>query len=299
MFGTLSPLQQKLADDAAAKKAEAARIAARKGRKTGRKARSFDAAVPHWSSLRLGVRGVVPPPVPPVLNWRKSMPADLGMMLNGPTPGNPNAPILGDCTNAGAHHLRQAWTFNAGGKMITDPDSAILQGYEESCGYVSGDPNTDQGGNLQDVLKYWMTKGMPAAGGNRSKIIGFIEIDPRNPHDIRRAIAECGGVYTGGVLPDSYMQVNPGGTWGIAEAGSDGHCTIALGYDESNIFMDTWGFVVPTADGAVVDYWDEIYAVVSEDWIKKTGTTPFGMSMADVWATMGPLQQSAVAGAKP
>jgi hypothetical protein len=263
------------------------------GRRTGRQPRSFDQAVPHWSSLRLARRGIAPPPIPPVLNWRKGLPAQLSIMLNGDTPGNPSAPILGDCSQVGLRRLRTAWLWNAAGVLVNDDDALVEQGYSESTGYVRGNPATDLGGNLQDVLKWAMVTGMPTANGGRDKIIGFIEIDARHPGDIRRAIAECGGVYCGGALPASWMEISPGDTWGVSGPGVDGHCTVGLSYDETGIGMDTWGFAVPTTEAAVERYYDEIYAVVSEDFVMKTGKTPFGMTMADVFATMGPLRMAA------
>jgi hypothetical protein len=263
------------------------------GRRTGRQARSFDQAVPHWSSLRLARRSVAPPPIPPVLNWRKGLPAQLPIMLNGETPGNPGAPILGDCTQVGLCRLRTVWIWNAEGTLINDGDDVVERGYSESTGYIPGRPDTDLGGSLQTVLKWAMVDGMPTANGGRDKIIGFIEIDGCHPQDVRRAIAETGGLYCGGMLPAIYMQVNPGETWAAnVEPGVDGHCTVALSYDQNGVCMDTWGFAVPTPEDAL-PYWDELYAVISEDFIMSTGKTPFGMTMADIWATMGPLRASA------
>lgn len=261
------------------------------GRRTGRQERSFDQAVPHWSSLRLAKRGVQAPPIPPVLNWRKGLPAQLPIMLNGETPGNPSAPILGDCSQVGLRRLRTAWTWNATGEIVNDADDLVEQGYSESTGYVPGKPETDLGGNLQTVLNWAMITGMPIAGGGRDKILGYIEIDTRHPQDIRQAIAETGGVYCGGSLPARWMQVDPGGTWDLAGPGVDGHCTVGLGYDQGSIAMDTWGFSVPTAEDAM-SYYDECYAVISEDFVMKTGRTPFNMTTADVWATLGPLRRA-------
>jgi hypothetical protein len=262
------------------------------GRKTGRKSRLFDQTVPHWSSLRLN-RTAQTPPIPYELSWLKGMPDWLGMMLNGPTPNDPNALELGDCTNAAAHHMKQIWTFHAEGTMITDPDSAVLQGYEESCGYVLNDPSTDQGGSLQEVLKYWMSVGMPDGKGGRDKIAGFIEIDPRNSHDVRQAIAECGGVYCGAAIPEAWGDWQPGQTWDLAGQGVEGHCVIGVAYDQHNVTMDSWGFPIPTTNNAITAYFDEIYAVVSPEWIEKTGKTPFGMDKCDLWNTLKPLQFSA------
>lgn len=267
------------------------------GRKTGRPAPSpHDPNVPHWSALK-AMRGIAQPPIPEVLSWRKGMPAFLGGMCNAPDPANPQLPVVGDCTNAGAGHLQQVWTFNAGGQMITRPDMKVIQGYEESCGYVLGDPSTDNGGLLVNVLKYWMTTGMPNADGSREKILGFFKVDPQDGDDVRRVIAECGGLYGGALIPEVWSSINQGDRWVADGPGIDGHCITGFGYDEQDIECHSWGFDIPTATPVFSRYFDELYAVVSGEWIEKTGKTPFGMTLADLMASLDQLQRAVAAGA--
>jgi hypothetical protein len=255
------------------------------GRKTGRRGpRSLDQTIPSWSSLRLGTYGAPYIPTHPAnLNWRQKMPAFLGMMLNGPTDGQPNDPILGDCTCAAPAHIEQVWTFNATGTMFTPSDEAVEIDYEQLCGYVPGDPSTDLGGNLQTVLKGWMGPGLSGGpNGKPRKIIGFIEVDPRHPEDVRQAIAETGALYGAGDLPNAWMSAQPGDTWGLAGQGTDGHCVAFCGYDLATVIATSWGYEFPVPDEALTEYFDELYAPVSYDWALKTGRTPFGMGMSDL-----------------
>lgn len=271
-------------------------VARPQGRRTGRPTPSpHDPAIPHWSALK-AMRGVAQPPIPEALSWRKGMPAFLGAMGNAPDEDNPEIPVVGDCTNAGAGHLQQVWTFNAGGRMVTRPAMAVIQGYEESCGYVLGDPATDNGGLLTTVLKYWMTTGMPNADGTREKILGFYRVDPREPEDVRRVIAECGGFYGGALIPASWSEVEQGQPWQADGPGVDGHCITGFGYDPETILCHSWGFDIPTADGVFTRYFDELYAVVSAEWIEKTGKTPFGMTLAALNASLDQLQRAVAAG---
>jgi hypothetical protein len=267
------------------------------GRRTGRRAPSpHDPNVPHWSALK-AMRGIAQPPIPEALSWRKGMPTFLGAMGNAPDPDNPEVPVAGDCADAAAGHLEQVWTFNASGTMVTRPPLKVLQAYSESTGYVLGDPSTDNGSVLLNVLKYWMTTGMPNADGTRSKILGFFKVNPQNGDDVRRVIAECGGFYGGALIPASWPNVNPGQPWVADGPGVDGHCVPGFGYDPENIDCDSWGFGIPTATSVFTRYFDEIWAVVSMGWIEKTGKTPFGMTVATLLASLAQLQAAVAAGA--
>ncbi|HET6607066.1 MAG TPA: hypothetical protein VFG62_10375 [Rhodopila sp.] len=271
-------------------------VARPQGRRTGRLAPSpHDPAIPHWSALK-AMRGVVQPPIPEALSWRRGMPAFLGAMGNAPGPDNPELPVVGDCTNAGAGHLQQVWTFNAGGRMVTRPAMSVIQGYSESCGYVLGDPATDNGGLLTTVLKYWMTTGMPNADGTRETILGFFRVDPRQPEDVRRVIAECGGFYGGALIPASWSEVEQGQAWQADGPGVEGHCITGFGYNPETILCHSWGFDIPTADDVFTRYFDELYAVVSAEWIEKTGKTPFGMTLSALNASLDQLQRAVAAG---
>ena len=113
--------------------------------------------MPHYSSLRLARRmmGVPLPSIPLSINYGKGMPADIGMMLNGPTPGDDSALVLSNCTVAGGHHAKQVWKYNTGGILIPDTaneNNAIIADYSDATGYKLGDPATDQGGIEQEVL---------------------------------------------------------------------------------------------------------------------------------------------------
>src|ERR1700675_4530505 len=70
-----------------------------------------------------------------------------GMMMND---------TLGDCTIAACGHALQVFT---GGK-INEPDATIESYYSKWCGYVPGDPSTDNGGVELDVLNDWKAQTM-------------------------------------------------------------------------------------------------------------------------------------------
>jgi hypothetical protein len=253
------------------------------GRRTGVTGpRGMDPGVPGWSAARFGMRSAFGsasiPTVDNSYSWLRGAPNYLGMMLNGPTPGNPNAPQLGDCTIAATGHIRQSWAFNTGGQLWSPTDDNIEDAYCQACGYVKGDPSTDAGGNLQTVLKNWMDPGLPgnAAGNPVDVLLGFFELDPRNLDDVHEAIAWCGGLYCAGALPESWMSWSPGQVWDVAEEGTEGHCISFFGSDKGvRKTCVSWGFEIDVTDDAFAYYITECYAPISLDWVMKTGVTPF------------------------
>ena len=89
----------------------------------GRLARSYDRRVPMLHNL---IAGATLEPVVPSVDYTAGMPADLGMMKND---------TLGDCTCAAYYHAIQVWSFNSLKNIDTEPDTDVLDLYEEACGY--------------------------------------------------------------------------------------------------------------------------------------------------------------------
>lgn len=134
---------------------------------------------------------------------------------------------LGDCTIAGPGHLIQAWT-RAAGDMVTVPDATIVQAYCDWDGYIVGDPNSDQGGDILTVCQEWKSHGL---GGHF--ISAHAEV---NMTQMRweQALWLFGGLNAGINLPLT-AQAQVGQTWDIvdnaqaadAQPGTwGGHCLI-------------------------------------------------------------------------
>lgn len=260
--------------------------------KLGRQPRAFMPSVPHMSALKM--RAAPFAAIPTKLNYADPLPADLGMMLNGPTPGDPSAPILGDCTSAGVHHARQLWTRFSKGQEESVADADVLAFYER-FGYQPGNPATDQGAVEQQVLTSWLKEGMPTPSGN-DQLVAFIEVDPHNLYDVRRAIYECGLVYIGFSVPDGFMETEPQ-VWDANPAyGSivGGHCVILTGYDEqSNFNLISWGrkdFMMTPA--FMAKYVDEVYALVDYGWVEASKLTPLNMTIDQLDEQMTALRSA-------
>jgi hypothetical protein len=178
---------------------------------------------------------------------------------------------LGDCTIAAAGHLIQEWTTDESTEVDL-PESDIIKAYSGACGYVVGDPSTDQGGVETVVLDYWKKTGI---GGH--KLYAYTALEPGNLTLIKAGIFLFGGVYIGLGLPlTAQSQSNPGGTWSVAPGGTNtpngqagswgGHAVPVIGYNENVLTVISWGSIIYMTYNFWNLYTDEAYAPLSEDW---------------------------------
>lgn len=238
----------------------------------GRLPRARSPKVAHLSALLAGRRLFSPPAT---VDWTKGMPVNLGAMGNN---------SRGDCTCAAYYHAIQVWTANANA-IDTEPDADVLQMYQEACGYNPADPATDRGGVEQDVLAYLVNTGAPVLAG-RHKLAAFVEVDPRNPIDVRQAVAECGLIYVGFQVPNYLTaQEAPGAVWDV-QIGNDaivgGHAVVVAGYNTGGLRVISWGNYYTMTWAFWSKFVDEAYALIDTDWLRSTGFTPFGMTLAQL-----------------
>lgn len=258
--------------------------------KLGRMPRSFDPRVPHLSAVLAGKQ---PLPPPPSVDWTANMPRQFGMMLND---------TLGDCTCAAVYHARQVWSFNASGNEITEPDADVEELYVEACGYNPKAPGEGPGGNEQHVLKFLLNKGAPVGTGgqSRDKIAAFVEVDPRNTDDVKRTINECGVAYIGFNVPQNIMPPNAPSpaVWTVDPANSQivgGHAVVLPGYDSVGPKVISWGSLYTMTWQFFATFVDEVYAIADRAWIGAKGTTPGGLSLADLETQMSALKEAVAA----
>jgi hypothetical protein len=212
------------------------------------------------------------PPPPASVDYSKAVPT-------WPMMGNDK---YGDCTCAAAGHMIEEWTANTGSAEIL-PDAKILAAYKHFAG-----SNADAGANMLDVLKYWRKTGI---GGD--KILAFAQLQPKSSIEAKDAINIFANCYIGVSLPN--FAVAPGTNyittpWVVPPQGpvndaapnpSNGHCIPAVGYDDRNLYVVTWGALKSMTWEFYSAYMDEAFAVLSDDWIsKKVGKAPNGFDLA-------------------
>src|SRR5580658_5540338 len=239
--------------------------------KFGRLPRAHDKRIPQYTDLK---KKLVAPPTPPAsVNYGAVLPASLGEYFND---------VLGDCTIAACFHAIQTWTANANPPIDSEPQEDALLMYERSCGYIPGNPATDQGGVEQTVLKYWVNPGAPA-GANGSmvdKLTAFVEVNPANLNDVKQAIFECGTLYIGFNVP-AYLNPDNPAIWDFIPGAQivAGHAVVLIGYDAVGPICITWGRIQKMTWTFFTYFTDEAYALADAMWIEKTGTSPCGLTI--------------------
>ena len=246
--------------------------------KLGRSQRTHDSRVPHMSALTAGKS--LPPP-PRQIDYTKGMPPHLGMMLNN---------TLQDCTCAAFYHALQVWTYNArNGAITTEPDRNVEQLYIRACGYDPTVAGEGPEGNEQHVLSYLLKTGAPVgpSGHGKHKILAFVEVDPRNTDDVKRAIADCGVAYIGFKAPQ-YI-VRPGqpspSVWDVQDTDTNivgGHTVVLAGYDGTGARAISWGQYYTMTWRFFAKYVDEVYAIADPEWIEVKKKTPGGLTLAEL-----------------
>ena len=223
------------------------------------------------------------------VNWINGV-TNLGMM------GNDNA---GDCTTACLGHLIELWTLKESGREVVIPDKQILQSYTDVTGIEGAayDPATganDNGCNILDVLNYARKTGV---GGH--KISAFMSIDPKNHDEVKIAIQLFGGIDIGLALPLS-AQSEVGQTWTVPTTGLTGdgapgswggHCVPTVAYfADQSLTVVTWGALQQMTWEFWDAYCDEVYAIISPDWVAKNGANPQGFNLAQLQADLAALK---------
>ncbi len=262
-------------------------------RKFGRKPKTLDARDLQFADYKGG--GLPAPPA--TLTWSGKLPATtandlaLGIMYND---------VIGDCTCAGVGHCVQIWSSNVDTE-VTVPDADILQLYETVGKYVpnKGNPpaivsnKTDQGCQQRDVLKYWLANPI-----DDHKIIAYVAVDPKNIVHLKQAMQLFGCLYMGMLVPKFAMDANLKGLiWdlpaGKAPKSDDAHCVVLVDYDDVGPTCITWGMRQKMTWAFYNQYFDEAWAVLSQDWINSHGISPSNFNLAQLQSDLIDVKKAA------
>jgi hypothetical protein len=211
------------------------------------------------------------PTPPPSLSWFGDV-TNWGMMLND---------TLGNCTCAAIGHGDQVVSLNTPVGLITPPDVLILNLYEHACGYVPGDPSTDQGGVIIDVLNYVRKNGLghkrkPYPHKKKFPLFAYADPSPNSTLHIMQSVQTFGIVDIGLQLPVS-AQSQVGGVWDVvgdpktdanSQPGSwGGHSVIVAAYDSVGPTCITWGQLQKMTWAFWNTYCDESHALLFNFWL--------------------------------
>jgi hypothetical protein len=208
------------------------------------------------------------PPPPPDLDLAAVVP-------DWPMYGNDR---IGDCTTAAAAHMIEAWTAPTRGAAVEVSERSVLTAFDK---VKQVDPISGEEGAVElDVLTYWRKRGI---GGHR--IGAFARVPVWNHSLVRTAAYLFGGLYIGLQLPES-AQRQPIWDWthsldGPARPGSwGGHAVDIVGYERQTLTVVTWGRLQELTWAFWDRYVDEVYAVLSVDFLDEAGQAPNGFDLA-------------------
>jgi hypothetical protein len=237
---------------------------------------------PSWTHPRLVVDNyidfgtVLPTPTPQV--DRQSKVPSWPMYLNDQ---------IGDCTEACKAHIIEAWSAYGLGTEIEVSDNQVLKWYERDGGYVPGDPSTDNGCVIQDVLSNWQKDDSAVC-----PITEFAEL--KNfyyAHNLKEALYLFGTVYLGINVPQSAMdQFNAGEPWTYVGDNNiiGGHAiplqeVYAPGVNDMYTVI-TWGQKQRMSRSFVWNYVEEAWVMISPDWFNSSGVDTDGFNLAQLQA---------------
>jgi hypothetical protein len=196
----------------------------------------------------------------------------------------------GDCTVAAEGHMVEAWTAYGQAHEVSVTDADVQRVYERVSGFNPVTGANDNGANELDVLNDWRKRGI---GGH--KIVAYLRLDVHNHRQVRQAIALFGGIYTGFNVPESAEnQFAAGEHWHVMPdaTGSNilgGHAVPVLAYDPANLVCITWAKAQPMTWHFWDVYFEEAYAVVTKDFLDRTGHNPAGLDLRQLLADLDAL----------
>src|SRR5262249_20378919 len=87
---------------------------------------------------------------------------------------------VGDCVIAMMLHSIEDFHLDAGTPVpaFTDQDAVSL--YSAITGYSPDDPNSDQGTNESDAMRYWQKPGLRTSDHVDHQIVATVDVDPSN-----------------------------------------------------------------------------------------------------------------------
>ena len=216
------------------------------------------------------------PPAPAKVDWFSKI-AVWPMFLND---------TIGDCTVAAAGHMIES-SSTYGSSSVLLSDAQILAAYEEITGYQPGNPNTDAGARIQDVLGYWRSFGL---GGH--KALAFAQVDQANDTEVKQAVDLFGSLDLGINCPQSAIdQFQAGKPWDVVsdDGGiAGGHSIELAGYDGTYFYVVTWGELQPMTPAFWKAYVEEAWLAIIPEWFN-AGIDPQGVDLYGLGQDMSAL----------
>jgi hypothetical protein len=217
-------------------------------------------------------------PKPPASFGHERLVTQWGMAMNDQ---------LGCCVVSGAVHEVMLWNREAG-RTVRFDDAAVVKNYSAIGGYVPGQPDTDQGCDMQVAASYRLKTGLLDADGKRHKIGAYVGLDPGNLTELWYASYLFDGVGIGVEFPAQWMDAfNRGKTWGAVARPKleGGHYITDPAKRAGNAVIVTWGRTTPLTPKGYQQFNDETIAYLSEEKLS-SGKSLEGFDLATLKADL-------------
>jgi len=181
----------------------------------------------------------------------------------------------GDCTIAGVAHAITMYHGMTGPQKVIMSKANVVKLYMHLTGGV------DSGLNELDVLNYWRQNAIDG-----DEILAFASINPKNHTHVQQAIRLFGGVYLGFQVQQNCIQeFDAHQPWTPGPLTNDGHAVFAVGYDQTNVNVLTWGNTQLGAWAWWDECVDEAYAILPPE--AKAADFEPGFNFAQLKADLG------------
>lgn len=207
-------------------------------------------------------------------------------LTNVPMYGNDRA---GDCTVASQAHRVDTQERSSSQNEIKLTTQQVFRAYQDVSGWdgVPGSPS-DQGAYELDVLNYMRHVGLGLEkDGTPHTIYAFAAVQWQDIDQFKLAHYVFGGLKICAGLPlTAADQMDRGEAWDVvpsswrANWGTwGGHSMYSRGFNDQGVWVWTWGREQFMTWRWIYAYVDECYCVISEDYVRRGGTTPQGLNV--------------------
>jgi hypothetical protein len=193
---------------------------------------------------------------------------------------------LSDCVYAGGAHESMIFAM-MGGKpvpMFTNP--CVVSDYSAVTGYNPKDPNSDQGGDMEEAAQYRRKTGLLDASGYRHKIDAYVMLEPGDVDHLMFSMYLMGAAGMGFKLPSSAtQQTDAGQPWSFVRGSQSdgGHYVPGVGRNPAgNIVGITWGQLQEIEPPFYYNYCDEAVAYLSLEILNSHNLSPEAFDLAGV-----------------
>ena len=195
----------------------------------------------------------------------------------------------GDCVFAGGDHETMLWSLE-GDTPAKFTGANAISDYSAVTGYNPKNPNSDQGTDVRQALKYRRSTDLIDTASKRHKIGAYLALEPGNTEHLLEALYLFGIVGIGIQFPESAMdQFNSSKPWSVvAGARIEGGHYIPLAANRTNLECVTWGRIQQMTAQFYAKYCDEAWAILSPEMLKN-GKSPEGFNLAQLQSDLNAL----------